>query len=623
MLIIAVSAASIAGVLLLGAAAFFLFRFLAARHDRRARSEDARTNGSFASPVPAHDAENPAPFSAVRLEMSRCGSEPDEDGSGNLMDCDARSLFSCNTFVQQEKDSTRQYWVEDEVDEQGGFLAFPTCAGTAMTEFGRGIKSCQSCGARPMRNRGCGQCDKVMCTTCFEAHKELRTSTLLLAKAAIRKYDRSTGQRRGSLVYAEWSELLRDLGVPQQTEDEFTASCLARGADPRATGITFEHLVVLVTFLSSNASEALARLVPPADVAPARLCQFETHLHDWGPGLASCAVCASCPILNRGCRICSKRMCQRCFAEHAAAGALDSLSAAHPAAQAHAPPPGATVSPDCLASPAPPTPQETGAEAAAAPPAAEKPCDVLPPSLGANLPTSSDPLVCASFHGMFGDAGTVEKLGKGGALYFFTFLKGTSLTKELLTATKAVINLSGFADETRDNCVPHIDPLCPKAMAEYVFMLNKAVYMLPSSVPLDAVTKDLMVLKDYQKRCQPGGVKVYDVTEKDTFRFCKTIIWPVYKLTMQFKVTELPPALYAELAPLQDNLPVHKALLLERTKRNKNSSDIIQKAKSILLYHRLEGGAIVVTNITAGAATSVPAIIASIVDKVCVYLFVC
>eukprot|EP00755_Sulcionema_specki_P015168 Sspe_Gene.58641::Locus_32172_Transcript_1_1_Confidence_1.000_Length_2348::g.58641::m.58641 len=39
-------------------------------------------------------------------------------------------------------------------------------------------------------------------------------------------------------------------------------------------------------------------------------------MHDWGPGLAACAVCGAKPILNRGCKTCDKRICEKCFADH-------------------------------------------------------------------------------------------------------------------------------------------------------------------------------------------------------------------------------------------------------------------------------------------------------------------
>ena len=517
-----------------------------------------------------------------------------------------RSVYSCRSCLTGLDAKGERYWEQDKEEaERGSFLAFPSCANASLHDWGLGLKACHSCGARPILNRGCLHCEKPMCATCFEAHKELKTSTLILAKAAIRKYDKSN---RGSLSVTDWNELLRDLGVQPQTEEEFNASCSARGADPQTVGITFQHLIVLVSFLAPNTSEALARLVPQYTVGSEMLCLTQQKMHDWGPGIAKCGLCNVMPILNRGCRACNKRMCQKCWEKHrvsSVTGQKVEMSPVSPKSPGGFEPSSALL--------------EGKAEEVASSPLPK--CSVVfPDNFGSSIPVASKASVMSEWH-VLDDCQNVKRLNEGGALYYFTFLKGTHLTLQNREMSAKLLNMSSFRSEQEENNVPFIDPLGEADMSEYIFMLNKAVYMMPSSVKLEDLTKELIITPDYQARCQPGGVKVFEVNEPDTFRFCKTIIWPVYKLTMQFKVSIVDKKYWKGLASFQDGLEVHHALLLERTKRNKLAEDVIKKAKSVLLYHRVESGAIMVTNVTTGAASSIPTIIASVVDKVCTFLF--
>eukprot|EP01064_Diplonema_japonicum_P035148 TRINITY_DN7531_c0_g1_i1.p1 TRINITY_DN7531_c0_g1~~TRINITY_DN7531_c0_g1_i1.p1 ORF type:complete len:595 (+),score=83.81 TRINITY_DN7531_c0_g1_i1:62-1786(+) len=467
--------------------------------------------------------------------------------------------------------------------EKGETLAFPSCSAQTMHDWGPGVKSCASCGARPIFNRGCLVCEKRMCMTCFDSHKSLLVTTVELAKMALKKYDVS---KTDGLSFTEWNALLHDLDMPEQTREEFNVSCDARGSDPENVGITLDHLVVLSAFLEPGSLERLTRNMPLPSFTPASGPKCAVRVtHDWGPGLASCAICNTLPILNRGCGVCMVKMCGDCFESHVekAEGELKCEPAK----------PAETVKP------APFTALS------------------ITPDIGRNCKISNSKYRICSNWSVLDDRSNDEFLGEGGSFYFFTFLKGANHPEGVLRMASKLMNLSSFSDETGENFVPNVDLNNATHKEQYFILLNKAIYMIPD-IKITDITKDLITSTDYQARCQPGGVKIHDTNEADTFRFTKTIIWPVYKLTMQFKVSVVDPSTYGDLSELQDGLPVHFALLLERTKRNKQAVDVIKKAKSILLYHQIpegSGGGVVVTNVTTGAATSVPSVIATIVDK--------
>ncbi|KAJ9468731.1 putative aspartate aminotransferase [Diplonema papillatum] len=474
--------------------------------------------------------------------------------------------------------------------------AFPECgdAGAKLHDWGPGLKACESCGARPIWNRGCRQCKRRMCPTCFEAHKKLRLSTLHLAQAAVAKFSANPASDR--LLHREWNSLLSVLGIPAQSEQDFAASCVAHGDDPDLVGITLPHLVVLLEFIAPDSAEALARILPTRGVPTAlafgsqvaeESCALQSKPHDFGPGLSHCASCDARPIFNRGCRACLKRLCPSCFASHAE----HALHNASPRAKYRS---GSLPSPYSAA----------GAGRC------------LPPGCLGNVPAAS-PCVCSSSWNVTATPENVDKLSEGGSFLYFRFCKAVGLTQRDLSMADLILNESAFADETAENNVPRIDLTSEGSadLQDYILCLNKAVYALPSSAKISSLDPKFISSFDYQTRCQPRGTKVQTTDEADTFRFTKPLVWPVYSITLQFRVSEIDPADYPRLAPLCDGLAVHKALLLERTKRDKQAVDLVKKAKSVLLYHEPPGGGLLVTNVTVCAATSVPGIIASIVDK--------
>ncbi|KAJ9457906.1 putative aspartate aminotransferase [Diplonema papillatum] len=539
------------------------------------------------------------------------GSDENEEVAWSPMEATRTpSVYSCRSYNTALNESGKRGSMTpvDTKQFHSASPAYPQCAKSVMHDWGPGLKSCASCGARPIWNRGCLACNQRMCATCFEAHKNMKVTTLQLAKAAISKYDNAG---RGSLIFDEFNLLLRDLRIPQQTEDEFDATCEARGSDPKELGISLEHLVVLVSFLTPNCTEALATVAQQtkADRTPGPMCSIAgVKLHDFGPGLATCGSCGARPILNRGCPGCLMRLCPKCYPRHAQVGKLykafgdeekaekvPAPTLEHLKAEPH-------LSTDTVASP-------TGSKTADGP-------HISPPQpgLGHELPDACHARIVNHF-ALLHDRAVDDHLAKGGCYYYFTFLRGTQLSATTLRMSKILMHLSSFENEEKQNNVPPIDPESPADQAAYIFMLNKAVYMLPGIVSLSQLDVATMSSPKYHSKCQPAGSKILETEEKDTFRFAKTIVWPVYKLTMQFKVSLVDRSHYPELSELTDGLPVHHALLLERTKRNVQAVDIIRTAKSILLYHQVPQGGIIVTNITTAAATSVPSIVASIVDK--------
>jgi hypothetical protein len=151
----------------------------------------------------------------------------------------------------------------------------------------------------------------------------------------------------------------------------------------------------------------------------------------------------------------------------------------------------------------------------------------------------------------------------------------------------------------------------------------------------------------YQKSCQPGGPSFAESPEKDTIRFTKTIISFVFKMTLQFRLSEITDKkviasleelvgfrvdkvvpiitlLYFircdkrssssqwRLSPPSPTQPA-QAILLERTKRNIQIVDSTLKCKSILLYHDLaDGSGVLHTHITTVLNTSMPGFVGSL-----------
>ena len=198
---------------------------------------------------------------------------------------------------------------------------------------------------------------------------------------------------------------------------------------------------------------------------------------------------------------------------------------------------------------------------------------------------------------------------------FFRFVSGglAKLKRQDHEFVRLFVNISGFADEEKENYCPRVDPLDPAQQSKYSVILVKAMYILPG-VLMSNITQELLASLDYNRNCQPGDVRF---EEKDipprTFREVKTVVKFVYSLTIQMFVTEItdPEVLFS--LKESDGMVPTKVLVLERTKRNPAKGDSTTKCKSVLMYYAVNGG-VLVSHATIVLNTSVPTVVARILN---------
>eukprot|EP01065_Artemidia_motanka_P012832 TRINITY_DN17085_c0_g2_i1.p1 TRINITY_DN17085_c0_g2~~TRINITY_DN17085_c0_g2_i1.p1 ORF type:complete len:412 (+),score=142.65 TRINITY_DN17085_c0_g2_i1:55-1236(+) len=235
----------------------------------------------------------------------------------------------------------------------------------------------------------------------------------------------------------------------------------------------------------------------------------------------------------------------------------------------------------------------------------------LPPGLADTVRLKADvkPKLMVGWN-FLTDPSDVDVLRRGSSLYNFVCSPGTRLSAVERCMVASFIGLSAVGGAT-------VNIHSEAEAAAHIFILNKAMYVLPPPARRQLLTTQLLSSVEYQKSCQPGNPKIWtDVTDLDTFRFTKPIIPWVYSLTIQMRVSVLSDAQCRELsAVLCGGLPLCHGLLLERTKRNESYIDSTRCVKSLLLYHALAGGGLLVISCTAIANTTIPSIVARIVDS--------
>eukprot|EP01062_Namystynia_karyoxenos_P006004 TRINITY_DN12097_c0_g1_i1.p1 TRINITY_DN12097_c0_g1~~TRINITY_DN12097_c0_g1_i1.p1 ORF type:complete len:615 (+),score=134.05 TRINITY_DN12097_c0_g1_i1:93-1847(+) len=279
--------------------------------------------------------------------------------------------------------------------------------------------------------------------------------------------------------------------------------------------------------------------------------------------------------------------------------------------------PSPSASPSAAPQVAPSTVAAAPPAAAAAPPAPSRrrshPHPELPADFGASCPEKCKGVALSEWD--FRKPQPLQQLSEGAGLFAFACKTGDQLSRRERQQAGSLINLSFFKDETADNGVPHIDCGSEEDIAQYTLMLTQATYLVPAMRPGD-VTAQRIASVEYHRASQVPGTKVWDDTPPFTFRITKVIVPYVFKMTIQFRVSEVPEAALESLRVISYGLPIHKAILLERTKRDVKAQDATKKAKSILLYHFLPGdrGALV-TNFTCIANTSIPRVIASMMNS--------
>jgi len=214
----------------------------------------------------------------------------------------------------------------------------------------------------------------------------------------------------------------------------------------------------------------------------------------------------------------------------------------------------------------------------------------------------------------------LEHLKAGKSLSSFDSFAGHEANDRHKYILDKILNLSSYEDEEKDNNVPHININDAEDAYKYTMCLQRSMWVLPD-VNIDDISPKGMAEYDYMNECQPKSCNVwqpgkdYDQEDNQTFRFTKSVIPYVYDLTIQFRIHELPEKDLKSLSEI-DDLPIHKALLFERTKRDRSRVDSTRKVKSLLLMHKLKNGqGVLISHITGVANTSIPTLIANILSS--------
>lgn len=214
----------------------------------------------------------------------------------------------------------------------------------------------------------------------------------------------------------------------------------------------------------------------------------------------------------------------------------------------------------------------------------------------------------------YSDPEHLRMLEEGGCLFSFSCSHDPAPHETEMI--DAVINLSAFEDEARDNYVPRFD-MSDYEEGTFSFLLARCAYLLHGVDDLDDIADvSLLSSAKYQRACQPGGTKVwtdYDNMESDNFRITKPIIPYIYSFTIQFRVSALAGP---DLAALGRHVGVRvdRGILLERTKRSvPPKEDATKKCKSVLLYTALGGGIVLVTHLTVLLQRGLPNVVERVV----------
>lgn len=209
---------------------------------------------------------------------------------------------------------------------------------------------------------------------------------------------------------------------------------------------------------------------------------------------------------------------------------------------------------------------------------------------------------------------TIEELNAGKTLFAFGCRVGASLSPADKQLIGAIVNLSAFDNEEEENNVPTIDPTDPEQQKHYTVIITKTAYLVPK-LSSEHFTKELMTSTAYHVACQPGAPTIDKKSKEtpDTIRMTKTIIPVVFKITLQLKTSMLTDEDCINLG-LIDGFKADRAMLMERTKRNKNAIDSTRKVKSVLLYNDVPGG-VLIRNTTVVYNSAIPSYAASVINN--------
>lgn len=209
---------------------------------------------------------------------------------------------------------------------------------------------------------------------------------------------------------------------------------------------------------------------------------------------------------------------------------------------------------------------------------------------------------------------TIEELNAGKTLFAFACRVGASLSPADKHLVATIVNLSAFDNEEEENNVPIIDPADAKQQKGYTVIITKTAYLVPR-VHADVFTTELMTRPSYHVACQPGSPAIEKRSREcpDTVRMTKTIIPVVFKITLQLKTSLLSEDDCINVG-LIDGFKADRGILMERTKRNKNTVDATRKVKSVLLINEVPGG-VLLRNTVIVYNTAIPSYAASVINN--------
>lgn len=208
---------------------------------------------------------------------------------------------------------------------------------------------------------------------------------------------------------------------------------------------------------------------------------------------------------------------------------------------------------------------------------------------------------------------SARHLSKGDALYGFKCFLGDTATADDIRLMSPFINLSSFANEVAENNVPHVDFSDKKHLKKFTIIISKAMYLIPGLEKED-VDAAYWASREYCEACIANVTKFEDCAEASTFRMHKPLVRFIFSLVVQLKITEIKdPKVIRSLAQVDGFVPC-RALLYERTKRDKTKVDMTVKVKSILLFQQVPGG-MLVSNVAAVFNSSIPGIISAIINN--------
>ena len=239
----------------------------------------------------------------------------------------------------------------------------------------------------------------------------------------------------------------------------------------------------------------------------------------------------------------------------------------------------------------------------------------LPKGIGHFKSTECQPKLLSEWN--FRSRENDQHLAAGGSLYNFVCAPGSRLPTTVVTMISKFIHLSGLSEDIQRDHPHSVDMFNEKELDAHIFIFNKAQYVFPDPLKPEYFTPEFLSSVEYQRNCQPGNPTIWtNVTEVDTFRMTRTLIPFIFNVTVQLQVSIVDKSHWSSLSEyVNDKLPVHHALLIERTKRNWNRTDSTRLVKSILLFHTPPDGGILVTSITAIANTALPTVVGKIINS--------